>query len=85
MADRPRWWLMGVATLMAAIFLYGSIGLWGAVVLVVGAISAFAIYRVYRSRRPAKAPGVRCLSCGEALASTARECKYCGSARWTVN
>ena len=85
MADRPRWWLMGVATLMAAIFLYESIGLWGAVVLVVGGIAAFAIHRVYRTRRPPKSPGVRCLTCGETLASTARECKYCGSARWTVN
>ena len=76
---------MGVATLMAAIFLYESIGLVGAAVLVVAAIAAFAIHRFYRSRHPAKAPGVRCLSCGETLVSTARECKYCGSARWTVN
>ena len=85
MTDRPRWWLIGAATLMAWIFLYESIGLWGVTVLVVVAILAFAMHRFYRSQHPAKAPGVRCLSCGETLASTARECKYCGSARWTVN
>jgi len=85
MTDKPRWWLIGVAALMAAMFLYQSIGLVGAIVLVVGAVVALAGYRRYRSRRPSKAAAVRCLTCGETLASTARECKYCGSTRWTVN
>ena len=76
---------MGVAALMAAIFTYQSIGLVGAVVLGVGAIAGLGGYRFYRSRRRLKAGAVRCLTCGETLASTARECKYCGSARWTVN
>ena len=85
MADRPRWWLIGVAILMAAIFLYQSIGMAGAAVLVVGSIAGLAGYRFHRTRKPGKSTGVRCLTCGETLASTARECKYCGSARWTVN
>jgi hypothetical protein len=76
---------MGVAALMAAIFLYESIGVVGAVVLVVGFVVVAVGWRAYRRRMPAKAPAVRCLTCGETLASTARECKYCGSARWTVN
>jgi uncharacterized membrane protein len=76
---------MGVAALMAAIFTYQSIGLVGAVVLLVGAVAGFVGYRWYRGRNPIKAAAVRCLTCGETLASTARECRYCGSARWTVN
>jgi hypothetical protein len=85
MTDRPRWWLMGVAALMAAIFLYESVGLVGAMALLVGTIAGSIGYRFYRSHRAGKAVGVRCLTCGETLPSTARECKYCGSARWTVN
>jgi predicted membrane channel-forming protein YqfA (hemolysin III family) len=76
---------MGVAALMAAIFLYQSIGRAGAIMLTVGALAGLAGFRFYRSRNPNKATSVRCLTCGETLSSTARECKYCGSARWTVN
>ena len=85
MTDRPQWWLIGVAAFMAAIFLYQSMGPVGAIALAVGSLASFAGYRFYRSRNPAKAPPVRCLTCGETLSSTARECKYCGSARWTIN
>lgn len=85
MSDTPQWWRMIVAALVAAIFLYQFIGLIGAVVLVAGMIAGMVGYRSYRARRPARTAGVRCLTCGETLASTARECKYCGSARWTVN
>jgi hypothetical protein len=70
---------------MAAIFTYQSIGTVGAIVLLGGSVVGFAGYRFYRSRNPSKAGTVRCVTCGETLASTARECKYCGSARWTVN
>jgi hypothetical protein len=80
-----RWWLIGVAAVTAAIFLYQSIGTVGTLVLVAGFLAGFAGYRLYRSRNPAKPPAVRCLTCGETLSSTARQCKYCGSARWTVN
>ena len=84
MADRPRWWLAGVAAFMAALFLYQNIGLTGELVLAGAVLVIFAGYR-YRRRSPAAPPAVRCLTCGEALSSTARSCKYCGSARWTVN
>jgi hypothetical protein len=85
MTDRSRWWLIGVAALMAAVFLYQSIGLAGAIALFAGSIAALVAYRLYRSRKPARSAGVRCLTCGETLPSTARACKYCGSTRWTVN
>jgi hypothetical protein len=85
MTDRPRWWLIGVATLTAAIFCYQSVGLVGVALLVVGFAVGSIGWRLYRGWAPAKGPVVKCLSCGETLASTARECKYCGSARWTVN
>jgi len=85
MTDKPRWWLIGVAALMAAIFLYQSIGPVGVIVLAAGSLAGCAVYRFYRARNPAKAPAVRCLTCGETLSSTARACKYCGSARWTIN
>lgn len=85
MTDRPRWWLIGVAALMAAIFLYQSIGLVGEIVLVAVTVAGLAGYRLYRSRHPRGGASVRCLTCGETLAPTARACKYCGSARWTVN
>jgi hypothetical protein len=70
---------------MAAIYLYQSIGLPGTIVLVGGFLMAFFGYRLYRSRNPSKGPAVRCLTCGETLSTTARQCNYCGSARWTVN
>jgi hypothetical protein len=84
MTDRPRWWLTGVAALMAAIFLYQSVGWEGTAALCVSVLAAFAGYRWYRSRGPVKASGVRCLICGETLPATARQCKHCGSASWTV-
>jgi len=76
---------MGVAALVAAIFLYESVGSVGAALLVVGVGVGSIGWRLYRGRVPAKGPVIQCLSCGETLAGTARECKYCGSARWTVN
>ena len=85
MTDRPRWWLIVVAALTAAIFLYQSIGLAGVMVLLAAFGAGSAGYRLYRSRRAGQAPGVRCLTCGETLSPTARNCKYCGSARWTIH
>jgi len=78
MTDRPRWWLIGVAALLAALFLYQSIGLVWAIGLFVGSMAALAAYRFYRGR---KSVGVRCLTCEETLPSTARECRYCGGTR----
>jgi predicted membrane channel-forming protein YqfA (hemolysin III family) len=54
---------MGVAALMAAIFLYQSIGQAGAIMLTVGALAGLAGFRFYRSRNPTKATSVRCLTC----------------------
>jgi hypothetical protein len=85
MTDRPRWWLIGVAALLATIFLYESVGVVGAALLVVGFAVGSLGWRTFRRRVRAKGPVVRCLSCGETLASTARECKYCGSARRSVD
>jgi hypothetical protein len=50
MTDRPRWWLIGVAAIMAAIFLYQNIGLVGEIVLVGAFLAGLAGRRVYRSR-----------------------------------
>ena len=83
--SEKRYWLIGVAALMAAIFLYDSIGPEGVMVLAGGALVGFAGHRFWRSRNRAGGSGVRCLTCGEMLAATARSCKHCGSARWTVN
>ena len=51
-----------------------------------GAICGAAVlgYRFYRARNPPKRPAVYCLRCGEQLSPTARQCKYCGSASWTM-
>jgi hypothetical protein len=46
---------MGVAALMAAIFLYQSIAQAGAIMLTVGALAGLAGFRFYRSRNPTKA------------------------------
>jgi hypothetical protein len=81
---RPQWWLMGVAAVLAALFLYESIGTMGVAALSVAAIVGYAVYRLRRGRSRTKGPMVRCLTCGETLPSTARQCKYCGSASWTV-
>jgi hypothetical protein len=55
MTDRPRWWLIGVAAFMAALFLYQTIGLTGEIVLVVGFAAGSVGYRIYRSRLRARA------------------------------
>lgn len=87
MADAPRttpWWLTVVAAVMAFLFLAGSIGEGAAAALCAVSLAGFAGYRFYRGRMPAQAPANRCLTCGETLSATARQCKYCGSASWTV-
>jgi hypothetical protein len=78
---RSRWWITGVAALLAGIFLWESFGLWGAAA-VVAAMAGFVMFESRRRERPAAA---RCLKCGEALNANARQCDSCGSASWTVN
>jgi Flp pilus assembly protein TadB len=82
--ERKRWWLVAVAALLAMLMVAGSIG------LVAGACLAAAIgvgvlgHRLYRARHPARGPVVYCLRCGQTLPSTARQCRFCGSASWSM-
>jgi energy-coupling factor transporter transmembrane protein EcfT len=54
MTEKPRWWLIVVAALMAAIFLYQNIGLMGEIVLIAGIAVGSVGYRIYRSRQRAR-------------------------------
>ena len=82
--EEKRWWLIAVAALLAGLVLAQSIG-WEAGLLLVLAIAAgVAIHRAWRKRNPARGPEVYCLRCGKTLPSTARQCKYCGSASWSM-
>jgi hypothetical protein len=82
--DGKRWWLTAVAAAMAVLMVAGSIGL-EAGACVAAAIGAGVLgYRFYRARHPATGPVVYCLRCGETLAPTARQCKSCGSASWSM-
>ena len=81
MTDRPRWWLILVAAAMVSIFVYESLGATGTLLLFAGLVASLGAARWYRQRSSAR---VYCPVCGETLASTARECRHCGSARWPV-
>ena len=83
MTERPRLWLTVVAAVTAAIFLYQSVGRDALLLLLVGYGIGYAVYRIWRAKKAAN-NGVRCLTCGETLAPTARSCQNCGSAKWTV-
>jgi ribosomal protein L32 len=76
---RPQWWLIGIAALLAGIFLFDSVGSWAAVGLAALGIAALAGYHWSRTSKPAP----RCLNCGETLNPNATECASCGSASWT--
>ncbi len=83
MAEK-RWWIIVVAALLAILMVRDSIGL-TAGALVAAVIGAGVLgYRAYRRKNPARGPEVYCLRCGETLASTARHCKHCGSASWSM-
>jgi hypothetical protein len=87
MTDMPRrapWWLIALAAFMAFLFLAENIGEVPAAALCAVSLAGFLGYRFFRGRRPARAPSNRCLTCGETLSATARQCQYCGSASWTV-
>lgn len=81
--DEKRWWLIAVAALMAILMVAGSIGLEASVGLAAAIGAGILGYRLYRARRPKKGPTVYCLGCGKVLPSTARQCKFCGSASWS--
>jgi hypothetical protein len=61
--------LIGVAAVLAGIFLFDSLGSWAAVGLVGVGIAAFARYHWLQTRKRA----ARCLNCGEAAANLWRE------------
>ena len=82
--ERARGWLIAVAALMAAVLLAQSVGVVAGLGLIVLCVAGILGYRFYRNKRPARGPAVYCLRCGEQLAPTARQCKSCGSASWTM-
>jgi hypothetical protein len=79
--QKRRWWLIGVAALLAAIFLRDAFGSWTAAVVIAASVAALAGYHWSKGKKP---PAPRCLNCGEALNPRARQCASCGSARWTL-
>jgi hypothetical protein len=81
---RPQWWLILVAAALAALMLYQNIGAAGGGVLFAAFLLGSVGWRFYRGRNPARPAAHRCLTCGETLSPTARECRHCGGARWTV-
>jgi ribosomal protein L40E len=80
---RRQSWLAVVAALLAALAVYDAIGLWAGVMLLLLTAAAFIFFRLRRRKRVAEGPVLYCLKCGERLAATARECKFCGSASWS--
>jgi hypothetical protein len=82
--SEKRWWLIAVAALLAVLMLAGSIGLAVSVGLAAAVGAGILGHRFYRARRPKKGPTVYCLGCGKILPSTARQCKFCGSASWSM-
>jgi hypothetical protein len=80
-----RWWIVAVAALLLLIItVHQSIGLATGAGLAVAICAGIAGSRYYRQRHPAKGPEVYCLRCGKTLALTARNCKFCGSASWSM-
>jgi ribosomal protein L40E len=77
-------WFVLIAALLAALMLIQSVGIEAAVGLVVITIVGMFAWRWYRSRHPPKAPENFCLKCGAKLPMTARSCRECGSAAWSV-
>ena len=82
--EGTRWWLIGVAAMLAAVMVLESVGLMAGIAVGSVCLAGILGYRFYRARHPAKGPAVYCLRCGELLRPTARQCKYCGSASWTM-
>jgi hypothetical protein len=86
-SHRPKWWVIGIAALLAGMLLYDSLGSWAALAGGLAIIAAFLIYQSARSQaaRSGKAASIRCIKCGEPLNPNARRCDSCGSASWTIN
>jgi len=84
MMEGTRWWLIGVAAVLAAVMVLESLGLMAGIAAGSVCLAGILGYRFYRARNPSKGPAVYCLRCGELLPATARQCKHCGSASWTM-
>ncbi len=82
--EGTRWWVAGIAGLLAVAMVVESVGWMAGAGLGVVAAAGILGYRLYRVRRPGKGPSVYCLRCGELLMPTARSCPHCGSASWSV-
>jgi hypothetical protein len=82
-----RIWIILIAALLAALMLIQNVGIEAAAALVVATIVGAMTWRWYRKRHPAPPtdlPEHYCLRCGANLPVTARSCKQCGSAAWSV-
>jgi hypothetical protein len=80
-------WIILIAALLAALMLIQSVGIEAAAALVVAMIIGTIAWRWYRQRHPAPPPALPehcCLRCGANLPITARSCRQCGSAAWSV-
>jgi hypothetical protein len=77
-------WFVLIAAFLAALMLIQSVGIDAAVGLVVLTIIGCIAWRYYRKRNPPAPPTNFCLRCGATLPTTARSCKQCGSAAWSV-
>ena len=82
--EEKRWWIIAVAALLTVLMVADSIGLVAGAVLALGIGGGVIGYRAYRRKRPERGPEVYCLRCGATLASTARSCRECGSASWSM-
>ena len=76
--------MIGVGALLTILMVRESMGLAAGAGLAGGLAAGVLGYRFYRRCYPAKGPEVYCLRCGAVLPSTARHCKVCGSASWSM-
>jgi hypothetical protein len=77
-------WFILIAAFLAALMLIQSVGIEAAAGLVVVTIVGVIAWRAWRKRHPPAPPTNFCLRCGATLPLTARSCKQCGSAAWSV-
>ena len=78
--QKPQWWLITTAAVLAVLTLYYYTGSWLAVGLFFALLAAFVVFQTVRGRKPA----YKCLHCGARLDPNARQCDSCGSAAWTI-
>jgi len=79
--DKPRWWLIATAGVLAVLTLFYFTGSWISVAVFFGAL---VILVAFRKRRVSRTAVHTCVRCGALLNPNARECRACGSASWTI-